>query len=65
MGVKTHNSTIIDHILTNSFDSKIETEILKVDILDHFSAFFTSKSMNVKTNQDNLPNASKSYMKNF
>ena len=50
--VTNHNETIIDHILTNSFDSTIETGILKVDISDHFPIFFTSKSINVKTNQD-------------
>ena len=27
-----HNATIVDHILTNSFDSKIDTGILKVGI---------------------------------
>ena len=30
---------IIDHILTNSFDSKIDARILKVDISDHFQPF--------------------------
>ena len=30
--VTNHNATIFDHILTNSFDSKIDTRILKVDI---------------------------------
>ena len=47
-----HNATIIDHILANSFDSKIDTGILKVDISDHFQIFFSSKSINVKTSQD-------------
>ena len=42
--VTNHNATIIDHILTNSFDSKIDTEI--------FQIFFSSKSINVKTSQD-------------
>ena len=50
--VTNHNATIIDHILTNSFDSKIDTGILKVDISDNFLIFFTSKSINVKTSQD-------------
>ena len=50
--VTNHNATIIDHILKNSFDSKINTGILKVDISDHFTIFFTSKSINVKTSQD-------------
>ena len=52
MHVTDHNATIIDHILTNSFDSKIDTRILKVGISDHFPIFFTSKSINVKTSQD-------------
>ena len=47
-----HNATIIDIILTNSFDSNIDTGILKVNISDHFPIFFTSKSTNVKTSQD-------------
>ena len=47
-----HNVTIIDHILKHSFDSKIDTGISKVDISDHFSIFFTSKSRNVKTSRD-------------
>ena len=46
------NATVIDHILANSFDSKIDAGILKVDISDHFPVFFTSKSINVKTSQD-------------
>ena len=50
--VTNHNATIIDHILTNSFDRKIDTGILKVDISDHFPIFFISKSINVKTSQD-------------
>ena len=50
--VTNHNATIIDHILTNSFGSKIDTGILKVDISDHFPIFFNSKSINVKTSQD-------------
>ena len=33
--VTNHNVTIIDHILTNSFDSKIDTGILKVDITNN------------------------------
>ena len=52
MCVTNHDATIIDHILTNSFDSKIDTGILKVGILDHFLSFFISKSINVKTSQD-------------
>ena len=52
MRVTNHNGTIIDHILTNSFDSKIDTGTLKVDISDHFPIHFTSKSINVKTSQD-------------
>ena len=52
--VTNHNATIIHHILTNSFDSKIDTAILKVDISDHFQNFFTSKSMNVKTSQNSV-----------
>ena len=52
MHVTNHNATIIDHILTNSFDRKIDKVILKVDISDHFPIFFTSKSINVKTSQD-------------
>ena len=47
-----HNATIINHILTTSLNSKIDTGILKVDISDHFPIFFTSKSINVKTSQD-------------
>ena len=50
--VSNHNVTIIDHILTTSFDSNIDTRILKVDISDHFPIFFTSKSIDVKTTQD-------------
>ena len=50
--VTNHHSSIIDHILTNSFDSKIDTRIFKVDISDHFPLFFISKSINVKTIQD-------------
>ena len=52
MRVTNHNATIIDHILTNSLNSKIDTGILKIDISDHFPFFFTSKSINVKTSQD-------------
>ena len=52
MRVTNHNATIIDHILANSFDSKIDTGIFKVDISDHFPIFFTSKSVNIKTSQD-------------
>ena len=47
-----HNATIIDHIPTNFFDSKIDARILQVDISDHFPIFFTSKLINVKTSQD-------------
>ena len=50
--VTNHNATIIDHILTNSINSKIDTGIVKADISDHFPFFFTSKSINVKTSQD-------------
>ena len=53
-GVTNHNATIIDHILTNSFDSKIDTGILKGDISDYLPIFFTSKSINVKTCQDQV-----------
>ena len=35
-----HNATIIDHILTNFSDSKIDARILQVDISDHFPIFF-------------------------
>ena len=54
MRVTNHNGTIIDHILTNSFDSKIDTGTLKVDISDHFPIHFASKSINVKTSQDSV-----------
>ena len=47
-----HNATIIDHILKNYFDIKIDTEILKVDISDHFLILFSPNSINTKTNQD-------------
>ena len=47
-----HNAAILGHILTGSFDSKIDTGILKVDISDHSTIFFTSKSINVNTSQD-------------
>ena len=47
--VTNHNATITDHTLTNSFDIKIDTIILRVDTSDHFPIFFTSKSINVKT----------------
>ena len=50
--VKNHNATIIDHILTNSLDGKIDAGILKVGISHHFPIFFTSRSINVKTSQD-------------
>ena len=49
--VTNHNETIIDHILTNSFHSKIDIRILNVDISDHFPIFFISKSINVKTSK--------------
>ena len=39
-----HNATIIDHILTNSFDSKIDTGIFKVDIQD--PVFVTKRDIN-------------------
>ena len=52
MHVMNHNATIIDHILTNSFDSKLDTRILKVDISGHFPIFFISKSRNVKTSKE-------------
>ena len=42
-----HNATNIDHILTNCFDSKVDTEIVKVQISDHFP--FISKLINVET----------------
>ena len=38
--------------MTNSFDSKIDTGVLKVDISEHFPVFFTFKSVKVKTSQD-------------
>ena len=47
-----HNATIIDHILTNFFDSKIDTRILKVDISDPFPIFFISTSINIKTSKE-------------
>ena len=47
MCVTNHNTTIIDHILTNSFDSKIDIGILEVHISDHFPIFFISKLINV------------------
>ena len=50
--VTNHNATIIDHILTNSFNSKIDNGILKFDISDHFPILFASKLINVKTSQD-------------
>ena len=40
MRVTNHNATIIDHTLSNSFDSKIDTGILKVDI--SFSGSFSN-----------------------
>ena len=46
--IMNHNATIIDHILANSFDIKIDTRILKVDISDHFPIYFISKSINVR-----------------
>ena len=57
MRVTNHNATIIDHILANSFDSKIDTGTLKVDISDHFPIHLTSKSIktilkHLKTSQD-------------
>ena len=50
--VTNHNATIIDHVLTIIFHSKIDARILKIDISDHFPIFFTSKSINVKTSQN-------------
>ena len=50
--VRNHSANIIDHILTNSCDSKIDTSILKVEISDHFSIFFAFKIINVKTRLD-------------
>ena len=50
--VTNYNATIINHILTNSFDGKIDTRILKVYMVDHFPIFLTSKSINVKTIHD-------------
>ena len=47
-----HNTTIINHILTNSFYRKMNTQILKVDISDHFLIFFTYKLTDVKASQD-------------
>ena len=40
MRVTNHNATIIDHTLSNSFDNKIDTGILKVDI--SFSGSFSN-----------------------
>lgn len=34
MCVTNHNGTIIDHILTNSFHSKIDSGMLKIDMLN-------------------------------
>lgn len=50
--VTNHNDTTIDQNLTNCFDSKINSRILKVYISDHFPMFFTSKSINVKASHD-------------
>ena len=47
-----HNAAIIYHVLTNSFDSKIDTGISMVDDADHFLIFFKSKLLTVKTSQD-------------
>ena len=47
-----HNATNIDHILTNCFDSKVDTEIVKVQISDHFPIVFISKLINVETIKD-------------
>ena len=47
-----HNATIIDHILTNCFDSKIDAGILQINISHYFLIFFISKSINVKTCKD-------------
>ena len=50
--VTNHNETIIDHNLTNYFDTKVDSGILKVDISDHFPIFLNSKSINIKTRHD-------------
>ena len=50
--VTNHNATIIDHILTNTFNRKIDSGILKVDISDHFPIFFTSKAIKIKASKD-------------
>ena len=47
-----HNAAIIYHVLTNSFDSKIDTGILMVDDAGHFLIFFKSKLLTIKTSQD-------------
>ena len=41
-----HNATNIDHILTNCFDSKVDTEIVKVQISDHFPQTIFLSSLN-------------------
>ena len=50
--VTNHNATIIDHILTNTFNRKIDSRILKVDISDHFPIFFSSKAIKIKASKD-------------
>ena len=50
--VTNHNATIIDHILTNTFNRKIDSRILEVDISDHFPIFFTSKAIKIKASKD-------------
>ena len=56
MNKQTHatnrNATITDHILTNSFNSKIDTGILNVDVADHFPVFFHLQINKCKTSQD-------------
>ena len=52
--VTNHNATIIDHILTNTFNRNIDSGILKVDILDHITIFFTSKAINIKASKDQV-----------
>ena len=50
--VTNHNATIIDDILTNTFNRKINCGILKEDISDHFPIFFTSKAIKIKASKD-------------
>ena len=38
--------------MTNTFNRKTDSGILKVDISDHFPIFFTSKAIKIKTSKD-------------